>query len=236
MDGTDDCSVAVVIAAYQAEATIVAALQSVLAQTVAVRELMVIDDGSTDDTAPRAAAVSAVVSVHRLPANVGVGAALNEGIARTTAPVVMFLDADDLWAPRKVEVQSSALAATPDLDAVYGHSAQFVDAPDTSTVERVAAIASPAVVGVHKSAMAIRREALLRVGLFDPQFHRADLLEWLARPAARTLRTQVLPEVVHYRRLHAHNMGHEHRDEQRQQYADVMRAISRRRREGGAPT
>ena len=103
-------------------------------------------------------------------------------------------------------------------------------------MEQVAAVAGAAVVGVHKSAMAIRRQSLLQVGLFDAAFHRADLLEWLSRPSARDLRTQVLAEVVHYRRLHAHNMGNEHRDEQRQQYADVMRAISRRRREGEVST
>ena len=232
-------SVAVVIAAFQAEATIVAALQSVLRQTVAVSELVLIDDCSTDGTAARATALSPAVSVHRLPANVGVAAALNAGITRTTGSVVMFLDADDLWAPQKVDRQLAALAAGGStLDVVYGHSAQFVDPLDPLeplTVEQVAAIAGPAVVGVHKSAMAIRRESLLRVGLFDAAFHRADLLEWLARPTARGLRTEVLAEVVHYRRLHAHNMGHEHRDEQRRQYGEVMRGISRRRREGGAP-
>lgn len=223
--------VAVVIAAHQAERTIAAALRSVLAQTRAVREIVVVDDGSTDDTSAAAAAVDGAVTVHRLARNVGVAAALNEGIAATTAGTVMFLDADDLWAPHKVDVQVAALAGDPTVDAVFAHSAQFVDTTGEMSVAAATAAAGPPMVGVHKSTLAIRRAALERVGAFDPAFHRADLIEWLARSQASGLRTGVVAEVVHLRRLHDLNMGRHHRDEQREQYAAVMRTISRRRRD-----
>lgn len=234
MGDAPSSDVAVVIAAHQAERTIAAALASVLAQTCAVREIVVVDDGSTDATASVAAAAGTPVSVLRLDHNVGVAAALNEGIAATSADTVMFLDADDLWTPRKVELQVAALHGDPSIDAVFAHSAQFVDPTAAMTIEEAVATAGAAMVGVHKSTLAIRRGALARVGAFDPAFHRADLIEWLSRSRLVGLRSEVLPDVVHLRRLHDHNMGRHHRDEQREQYAAVMRSISRRRR-GSTP-
>lgn len=228
-------NVAVVIAAYQAERTIGAALRSVLGQRTAVAEIVVVDDASTDATAAVAAAVDTTIIVRRLGGNVGVAAALNEGITATSAPIVMFLDADDLWLEGKVATQVAALAADTSLDAVFGLSAQFVDPSTSMDVAQAAAAAGSAVAGIHKSTLAIRREALERVGLFDPAFHRADLIEWLARAKTTGLHHSMLPELMHLRRLHEDNMGRHHRDEQREQYAAVMRSISRRRRtvEGG---
>lgn len=97
-------SYSVVIPAYNASGTLANAIESALAQTVAPVEIVVVDDGSSDDTsavsekyAPRVRTIRQI--------NAGPGAARNRGILETTGEWVAFLDADDTWLPRKMERQ-----------------------------------------------------------------------------------------------------------------------------------
>jgi len=97
--------VSVVIPAYNAGRTITAALASVFAQTYRDFEVIVVDDGSTDDTPRRLADWADYrVVVVRQP-NSGPAHARNEAIARARGRLVAFLDADDIWLPRKLERQ-----------------------------------------------------------------------------------------------------------------------------------
>jgi glycosyltransferase involved in cell wall biosynthesis len=94
--------VSVVIPAYDAAATVGAAVESVLWQTYDDLELVVVDDGSTDET-------GAIVAAHPGPIrlvhqeNAGVGAARNRGIAEASGDLIAFCDADDLLLPRHLE-------------------------------------------------------------------------------------------------------------------------------------
>lgn len=96
---TSGLSVSVVVPLYNKAAHVEAALQSVLAQQPPALEVLVIDDGSTDDGPRRAAALQAPQVKVLTQANAGVSAARNLGIARAKGDLVAFLDADDLWQP-----------------------------------------------------------------------------------------------------------------------------------------
>jgi glycosyltransferase involved in cell wall biosynthesis len=93
--------VSVVMAAYDAEATVGAAVESVLWQSYRDYELIVVDDGSTDSTAQIVAAHRTVKLVQQ--ANGGVGAARNRGIAEAAGELISFCDADDLLFERHLE-------------------------------------------------------------------------------------------------------------------------------------
>lgn len=110
--------VSVVIPAYNASATLPATLESVLAQTYLDYEVIVVDDGSADDTADVAERFGGRVRCIRQP-NSGVATARNNGVATSSGDLVAFLDADDLWRPRKLEVQVSALDKYPDAGVCY---------------------------------------------------------------------------------------------------------------------
>jgi teichuronic acid biosynthesis glycosyltransferase TuaG len=113
--------VSIIMPAYNAGKYVGDSIRSVLAQTYGRLELVVVDDGSTDDTAEvvraMASADARVRYIHR--ENGGQGRARNTGIENSRGPVVAFLDADDLWEPDKLERQLKVLEETG-CDLVFG--------------------------------------------------------------------------------------------------------------------
>ena len=103
--------ISAVIPAYNAAQFVGEAIASCLHQTVPPVEIIVVDDGSTDETAEIAASFGSLVRVVS-QLNAGEGAARNRGISESAGEWVAFLDADDLWEPTKLEQQLSAVQAT----------------------------------------------------------------------------------------------------------------------------
>ncbi len=111
--------ISVVIPAFDAGAYIEAALDSVVGQTYARREIIVVDDGSTDGTAARVARYGSAVRYLR-QSNAGQGAARNVGVAATTGEYLAFLDADDVWLPEALATQQAIAARHPASGLVAG--------------------------------------------------------------------------------------------------------------------
>ncbi len=105
--------VSVIIPTYNRAAMLVEAVDSVLAQTYRPFELIVVDDGSTDDTADRLKRYADRLTVVR-QANQGVSAARNRGIGRAAGALIALLDSDDLWLPEKLAVQVAFFNRHPD--------------------------------------------------------------------------------------------------------------------------
>jgi glycosyltransferase involved in cell wall biosynthesis len=113
--------ITVLIPAYNAFSTIRLAIDSVLSQTVPPDEILVIDDGSTDQTAAILDSYRPAISVFRQE-NKGVAHTRNLLCAHATGDLVAFLDADDLWHPRYLEVQRQLFQQHPDAVAFFtGH-------------------------------------------------------------------------------------------------------------------
>ena len=98
--------ISVIMPAYKAAATIAAALRSIRDQTVRVHEVIVVDDGSPDDTAELVARDFSEVRLLRQP-NAGPAVARNNGAQAATGDWLAFLDADDVWLADKLERQLS---------------------------------------------------------------------------------------------------------------------------------
>jgi glycosyltransferase involved in cell wall biosynthesis len=198
--------VSVVLPAYEAEAYLAEAIESVLAQTYRPLELIVVDDGSTDGSAKIASRyASGEVTVLRQP-NRGTAVARNAGVARTRGAYIGHLDADDLWLPSKLELQVEALAEGS-FDAACGLVEEFLSPElDESEGARLRPPRGP-LPGYVLGAMLFGRMAHERVGPFDGSWQAGQDLAWLARAKEIGLRFVELPEIVLRRRLHLANKG-----------------------------
>jgi glycosyltransferase involved in cell wall biosynthesis len=119
-------TVSAVIPVYNNGPFIAAAVRSVLDQTRAPTEVIVVDDGSTDNTAselkPYLPRIKYVYQQNR-----GEPSARNRGIVEAASDYVAFLDGDDLWAPNKLELQMEYLRQHPNCGLVYADMSTFSD-------------------------------------------------------------------------------------------------------------
>jgi hypothetical protein len=115
---TEPPLISVIVPCYNARPWIAAALRSVLAQGVGPLQVLVVDDGSQDETGAFVARAFPAVHVLR-QTNAGVAAARNRGLAVAHGRWVAFIDADDLWLPGKLSAQLAALQAQPDARMAY---------------------------------------------------------------------------------------------------------------------
>ena len=123
--GTESAPVSVLVPCYRCAETIGDAIASVAAQTLRPAEVLLVDDGSGDDTLAALHRVASTygagwIKVIALPVNGGVSRARNAGWAQAGQPYVALLDADDSWGPRKLELQMAALETDPSI-ALIGH-------------------------------------------------------------------------------------------------------------------
>ena len=179
---TDSQLVSVVIPAYNAEATLDETLRSVRAQTHRALEIIVVDDGSTDGTrwiAEQHAAADARVRVVSQD-NAGVAAARNRGWLGAQSDLIAFVDADDLWAPTKIERQLQALqSGGPRVGLVYCWAVRIFSQSEMFTVWEgprwEGDVLDQAMAGNfigNGSSPLVRRQALIDANGFDSRLRR----------------------------------------------------------------
>jgi GT2 family glycosyltransferase len=203
-------SVSVVMSVRDGERYLAAAIESVLAQTLADLELVVIDDGSTDSSPEILAgyaARDARVFVHRHE-NAGLATSLNRGIAHARSPLIARLDADDIAWPQRLELQVAHLAQNPVVGLVGGAAEfidedghQFAEAHYPTTDSEIRQAFSSTTPFVH-SAVTMRREAFEAVGGYRPAVPHAEDLDLWLRISERSQLANLVETVVSYR-IHA---------------------------------
>ncbi|MDA1090640.1 MAG: glycosyltransferase family 2 protein [Proteobacteria bacterium] len=181
--------VSVIVAAYQANATIARTLASIAGQTLKPKEVVIVDDGSTDATFEAANAASANMNgielrVFRSEGNLGAGAARNRAIEEATGTYLAFLDADDEWMAEKLE-RSMAHMESGDY-VLVGHDYVTEDGPPHHCEQRFLE-SGDAFVNLYRkgyiasSSVVVRRGAVIAAGGFDPGLRNAqDFDLWLA--------------------------------------------------------
>ena len=223
-------AVSVVVPCRDGAAYLAEALDSVLSQEPAPVEVVVVDDGSTDDSVAIASSFGPRVRCVRQD-SAGAACARNRGVAETSGALLGFLDADDLWMPGRIARQTAALAAHPEASWVLGATEQFVS-PELDPA-RFRFDPGPFVARLS-GAFLMRRAAFERVGPFSTSLVTADFVDWFLRAEDLGLRPIELPDVVLRRRLHRTNHGVV-RAEARIDYVRVIKAALDRRRSRPAP-
>ncbi|MPZ19209.1 MAG: glycosyltransferase [Luteitalea sp.] len=196
-------TVSAVMPAYNAAPYLKDAVDSVISQTFENWELIVIDDGSQDDTPTVLAAYrDPRIRVLRLPKNSGRGAARNAGLAVATGRYIAVCDSDDISLPHRFARQVAFLEAHPEVDVVSGHMLVFWNgsAPRRSIrfPEEPAAISrrfQRGRMGVVHGASMLRARCFSAFGRYREELVRAEDFEYFRR-IHRFCRFHTLPEVL----------------------------------------
>ena len=201
MTGTADVSV--IIPVFNSGVTAIAAIESVLRQTVKVREIVVVDDGSIDGSgrlvAERFRGTADLVKVFRID-NVGAAGARNHGIGRANSTYVAFLDSDDLWMPTKLERQLGVIDEVPSVGMVGTQTtmgAKFIE-PGLGRTAKLVVVSSTMQLFKNffqTSTVLVRRSVLDSVGRFPTGQRYAEEGDLFIRIAAHS-RCILLNEVL----------------------------------------
>ncbi len=214
-------NISVIIPVYNGERYLGAAIESVLAQGRYPIEIIVVDDGSTDQSARVAEGYHPLARLYQ-QAKAGPGAARNLGVAAAQGEFLAFLDADDLWSSDKLERQVALLQQQPTLDMVFGQVEQFIS-PELGREQSLVLPAQPVMAGIHVGAMLIRRQSFVKVGKFATGWTIGEFMEWYGRAQTLGLQSVILPAVVMRRRIHMTNLTRRTQD-RRGDYIKILKA------------
>ncbi len=223
--------ISVIIPVYNGALYLAEAIQSVLAQTHPLDEILVIDDGSTDESAAVARGFPEVKLLRK--EHSGIAPTLSLGLQASTGNLLSFLDADDRWIPSKTELQLRILHDRPELSGTFGQARRFrMTQPQAGAANEVELDIIP---GVGRSAALLRRGVIEQIE-FSPTDEAHDFIDWYARAVEAGMQFEILPEVVFERRLHFSNYGITHRSDQRKRYLNTLKARLDRQRAAKPPS
>ncbi|MBN1920166.1 MAG: glycosyltransferase [Anaerolineae bacterium] len=207
-------SVSVIIPSYNCSALLAQAVESVLAQNYPATEILVVDDGSTDNTSSVMQNYGESIRFIAQP-HLGRSCARNRGIRLAKGDYIAFLDADDLWVPQKLETQIAALAHHSAVKWAYCRT-RLVDEQGIplqspfwsdifgsghSGVHDVFEDLLIGRIGISTSTIVVDRASLLQVGLFDESLLTAEDTNLWIRLAQQIGPILFTPSVLATRRV-----------------------------------
>jgi len=208
--------VSVILPVYNGARYLGEALESIEQQTAPVGEVIIIDDGSTDDTAKIARESHIVTQYHYQP-NQGPQHARNKGLQLATGKLISFLDADDLWQQNKIQRQ---VAIVCHYEAAIGYS-------------RLLGYEAQPFLFLNLGSALFRSEIFEVIGNFDRTLSTIDDLDWFFRAREACVQMSVHHDVVLYHRRHKDNLTKRHAEQNQQDMLRMLHKSLQRRREQG---
>ncbi len=181
-------TISVIIPVWNRAHEVGRAVDSALAQTLPPLEVIVIDDGSTDETPHVLARYGNRIRVVRQN-NRGVAAARNAGIAIARGELLAFLDSDDVWLPHKLELQAARIEADPELGLVhcgvdFEGAGVHLDGMEGSVAAEILRL-DRSVIIAHGSGVMVPRRVAEEMGGFDPRMRVSEDWDFCYRVASR---------------------------------------------------
>jgi glycosyltransferase involved in cell wall biosynthesis len=196
--------VSVVIPVYNGEAYITETIESVKNQTYDNMEIIVVDDGSTDQTP---SLVKGEISLYIRQENRGVAAARNKGIDAATGEYLAFIDADDKWDAKKLEIQIGFMEEHPHISYTFTNHVRYLtdelnEFPKWAREEGQ----NKELTGYIPSSLVVRRTDFDKIGYFDEGFRTGEDTEWFLRARDFGFQMAVIPENLLLKRVHSSNL------------------------------
>ncbi|MDR2030071.1 MAG: glycosyltransferase family 2 protein [Puniceicoccales bacterium] len=221
---TTQATVSILIPAFNAARHIGEAVRSVHNQKQCgpiALEILVVDDGSSDDTATVAEKLGC--SVLRRPHR-GTAAARNLALDNASGELILFLDADDVLEPSALTNLYAAFSADNDLQVAMAMAEDFIS-PELAPDERTKILPRPEpYFGMLTGCTLLRRSTVDRVGHFSETLPSGETVAWLLSLQDLLPKTVHLPVVALRRRLHLNNTGRRLRQKEWNSYATILRS------------
>ena len=222
-----EIEVSVIIPTYNRIKLLGEAIESVLAQRVESLEIIVADDGSTDETGawleeryPQAR--------HLVLFHAGVSTARNRGVEAAQGKWIAFLDSDDCWVPGKLKTQLEVAETLVEPTLVFGHYIEFSDAQgDQPSGEK------RKIPGYCAGTVLMLKDVFLRTGGFDPNLSVGEFVDWYDRAKQAGIASILLPDVLLRRRVHSGNTVSP-AGVPSKKYTEAIKAVLERRRKAAA--
>lgn len=218
--------VSVIIPSYNSGRYLVDALRSVIEQDYQPREVIVIDDGSTDDT------VSVVRSfkdiIYSFQPNQGPSSARNTGIRMARAPFIAFLDADDYWPENKLLTQMSYFMKNPETEIVLGRTRCIGLRTDAKQSVRFEG-ADNTMINVCLGSGVFKKSVFNKVGFFDESLRYYEDHDWFLRAREQRITMVILKQVTLLNRRHENSLSHKRGKRDPNMLQILQRSLERRR-------
>jgi len=195
----------VVVPNFNTAPFVIEAIESILRQTIVDLEVIVVDDGSTDDSIDRIVALND----HRITlvaqANRGLAGARNTGIILARAPLIGFCDSDDVWYENKAEMQIAVLDCCHEVGLTFSYSEYLTEDGEKTGQFLVTRCNEPSAFDLvarnhigNGSTPIIRRDAIVIAGLFDESLilRDEDIEMWVRILATTPYKARLIPRVL----------------------------------------
>lgn len=218
--------VSVIIATYNQARFLAETIDSILGQDFSDVEIIVVDDGSTDNTPQVAAQFDNVVFIQQ--ENRGQGAAVNNALAHAHGDLIAFLDSDDVMPPGTLAMRVARFDDDPELDYSQGLLVEFLS-PGLDFEPGSHRDVGDSKPGPLSGTTMVRRDAQHRVGAWRTDVKLGSFMDWLMRARDLNLTFYQHQEVLLHRRLHDDNLGSREQNAQRDYVRLLKLALDRRR-------
>ena len=195
--------VSAIIPVYNGEHFLARAINNILSQQHHPLEIIVIDDGSTDNTAKIAQKYPDII--YHYQENTGPSAARNQGIKLAKGNVIAFLDVDDLWSANKLAIQLQCLQENPDVEIVQG-LIQKVKYLALETGEILSSHFYEPYQYILLGSSIYRSSVFEKVGLLDDSMMYGEDVDWYIRAWENNIVKKVIPETTLFYYLHKGGM------------------------------
>jgi len=200
--------VSVVLPVYNCERYLAEAIESVLAQIYRPIEVIIVDDGSTDNSADIARSYKEVIYIYQ--SHQGVAVARNTGITTAKGVFIAFQDAEDIWLPNKLKVQVKYLLDHPDVEYTICRQQIFIDLGIDLSAKGTKSDLSKEEINLMD--LVARKTVFEKVGGFNPDYQVGSDFDWLIRAKDAGIPNIILPEILRHRRIHDSNISQQIQD------------------------
>jgi glycosyltransferase involved in cell wall biosynthesis len=198
-------NISVIVPVFNGEKYLAETIKSILAQTYQPLEIIVVDDGSTDNSRNISQSFKEIKYVYQ--ENAGPAFARNRGLREAQGDYFAFLDADDLWVPNKLELQIDAFQKNPEYDLVTGYVEEFLSPELLNDEAPQFRVNKKPLQGYSATAILVKNNFFDVFGQFHEGSFLGETISFFSDLIDKNIKMKILPDIVVRRRIHQSNIS-----------------------------